>query len=112
MFKGVINIIMNATQGLKRLFKSREKDEEILGTINRKLDILLGLVERLDYKKECVDSPLKKAVKEEFKDPYIPDIEVSNMEVKVKAKLISKNDKKVKTSVKKLKKLGSKKNGR
>lgn len=102
---------MNATQQLKKINKSREEEKATLEDINKKLDTILDIVDKLVLRVKIVEKPLgcvSMGVSTKKDDLYVPDVEIDGMEVKANTKDIS-NDRDVTDNLDKLNKLGGNK---
>lgn len=112
MLKEFKNLIMNATQQLKRLHKSRQNEEKVLEGINAKLDLILAEIEKLKnggQHPNLVDSGKieKVSLGHEVDEFYIPNVETDNMEVNAKTKTLSGSDVgDIESKIEKLNKLG------
>ncbi len=114
MIRGCINLIMNTTQQLKRIFKHRQNDVEALNKINKQLTLILKEIK--DLKSSGQNStPImlnKTGVtgeekKETCEDLYVPEVNVDNMEVKAHIKTLSNEGcGDIESKIEKLNKLG------
>lgn len=103
---------MNATQQLKKINKSREEEKATLEDINKKLDTILDIVDKLVLRVNIVEKPLgcvsMGVSTKKDGELYVPDVEIDGMEVKANTKDIG-NDKDVTDNLDKLNKLGGNK---